>query len=81
MSDHRRQVFILSELEQMGALDIAAVVNANVNTVYSRLRAARLEAKRRLGDSAQKLDRSASSSPVGFDTNISCTASDVDTSR
>ena len=46
MSDHHRQVFILSELEQMSALDIAAAVNANVNTVYSRLRAARLDFER-----------------------------------
>jgi hypothetical protein len=46
MSDHHRQVFILSELEQMSALDIAAAVNANVNTVYSRLRAARFDFER-----------------------------------
>lgn len=43
MPESRRQVFILAELEQMGVADIAAAVGANVNTVYSRLRAARAE--------------------------------------
>jgi RNA polymerase sigma-70 factor (ECF subfamily) len=46
MSDLRRQVFILSELEQMSVPDIAAAVGANVNTVYSRLRAARADFER-----------------------------------
>jgi RNA polymerase sigma-70 factor (ECF subfamily) len=46
MPDERRQVFILSELEQMSAVDIASAVKANVNTVYSRLRAARADFQR-----------------------------------
>lgn len=48
MPDEQRQVFILSELEQLSAVDIAAAVGANVNTVYSRLRAARLQFERAL---------------------------------
>jgi RNA polymerase sigma-70 factor, ECF subfamily len=43
MTDPRRQVFILAELEQMSVPDIAAAVGANVNTVYARLRAARAD--------------------------------------
>jgi len=37
----QRDVFVLAELEQMTAPEIAAAVGANVNTVYSRLRLAR----------------------------------------
>ena len=43
MSEQRREVFILAELEQMPVVEVAVAVNANVNTVYSRLRAARAE--------------------------------------
>ena len=43
MSERHRHVFILAELEQMSVADIAVAVGANVNTVYSRLRAARAE--------------------------------------
>jgi RNA polymerase sigma-70 factor (ECF subfamily) len=46
MPDERREVFILSELEQMSVPDIAASVGANTNTVYSRLRAARADFER-----------------------------------
>jgi RNA polymerase sigma-70 factor (ECF subfamily) len=46
MSDQRRQVFMLAELEQMSVPDIAAAIGANVNTVYARLRAARAEFER-----------------------------------
>lgn len=38
-----RAVFILAELEQMSAPEIAEAVGANLNTVYTRLRAARRE--------------------------------------
>jgi RNA polymerase sigma-70 factor, ECF subfamily len=37
----QRDVFVLSELEQLSAPEIAAVVGAPLNTVYSRLRLAR----------------------------------------
>jgi RNA polymerase sigma-70 factor, ECF subfamily len=38
-----REVFVLSELEQMSAPEVAQALALNVNTVYSRLRAARRE--------------------------------------
>ncbi len=41
LDEDRRAVFILAELEQMSAPEIADAVGANVNTVYTRLRAAR----------------------------------------
>jgi RNA polymerase sigma-70 factor (ECF subfamily) len=34
-------VFVLSELEEMTAPEISAALGVNLNTVYSRLRAAR----------------------------------------
>ena len=41
IDDDKRAVFVLAELEQMTVPEIAEAVEANVNTVYSRLRAAR----------------------------------------
>jgi RNA polymerase sigma-70 factor (ECF subfamily) len=41
LDDDLREVFVLSDIEEMTAAEIAEVVGANVNTVYSRLRAAR----------------------------------------
>jgi RNA polymerase sigma-70 factor (ECF subfamily) len=41
LDDDKREVFILAELEQMTVPEIAAATDANLNTVYSRLRAAR----------------------------------------
>ncbi len=41
LDDDKREVFILAELEQMTVPEIADAIGANVNTVYSRLRAAR----------------------------------------
>lgn len=43
MQEARRSVFILSELEEMTAPEIAERLSVNLNTVYSRLRAARRE--------------------------------------
>ena len=43
VDDEKREVFVLAELEQMTVPEIAEAVEANVNTVYSRLRAARRE--------------------------------------
>ena len=43
MPDERREVFILAELEQMSVPEIADAVGTNVNTTYSRLRAARTD--------------------------------------
>jgi len=41
LDEPRRDVFILSELEQMTAPEIAATLNTNLNTVYSRIRSVR----------------------------------------
>jgi RNA polymerase sigma-70 factor (ECF subfamily) len=43
LDDEKRAVFVLAELEQMTVPEIAEAVEANLNTVYSRLRAARRE--------------------------------------
>ena len=43
LDEDKRIVFILAELEEMSAPEIARVVGVNANTVYSRLRAARLQ--------------------------------------
>jgi RNA polymerase sigma-70 factor (ECF subfamily) len=42
LSDDQREVFVLARVEQMSAPEIASVVGVPLNTVYSRLRAARL---------------------------------------
>jgi RNA polymerase sigma-70 factor (ECF subfamily) len=41
LDDARRAVFVLSELEQMTAPEIAQVLTANLNTVYYRIASAR----------------------------------------
>jgi RNA polymerase sigma-70 factor (ECF subfamily) len=46
MPDERKEVFILSELEQMTVPEISVAIGANVNTTYSRLRAARADFER-----------------------------------
>ena len=42
LDDKRRAVFVMAELEQLTAPEIATVLCANLNTVYSWLRTARL---------------------------------------
>jgi len=41
LEDDKREVFVLVELEQLSASQVAEVLAINVNTVFSRLRAAR----------------------------------------
>lgn len=41
LDDDKREVFVLAEIEQMTVPAIAEALGVNVNTVYSRLRAAR----------------------------------------
>ncbi len=53
LDDDRRAVFVLAELEGMTAQEIAVGLGLNVNTVYSRLRAARLQLEKSLGAPAQ----------------------------
>jgi RNA polymerase sigma-70 factor (ECF subfamily) len=43
LDDDKREVFVLAELEQMSAPEIARAVAVPLNTVYSRLRMARRE--------------------------------------
>jgi RNA polymerase sigma-70 factor (ECF subfamily) len=43
LDDDKREVFVLAELEQMTAKEIAEAIGSNASTVYSRLRAARLD--------------------------------------
>lgn len=42
LSDEQREVFVLARVEQMSAPEIVSVLGIPLNTVYSRLRAARL---------------------------------------
>jgi RNA polymerase sigma-70 factor, ECF subfamily len=42
LSDDQREVFVLARVEQMSAPEMASVLGIPLNTVYSRLRAARL---------------------------------------
>ncbi len=41
MDEDKREVFVMAELEQMTAPEIASATGSKLNTVYSRLRAAR----------------------------------------
>ena len=41
LDDDKREVFVLSQVEQMTAIEIAEVLGENLNTVYSRIRTAR----------------------------------------
>jgi RNA polymerase sigma-70 factor (ECF subfamily) len=43
LPDDQREVFVLAELEQLSSPEIAAALDVNLNTVYSRLRSARQE--------------------------------------
>ncbi|GAC1576812.1 MAG: sigma-70 family RNA polymerase sigma factor [Polyangiales bacterium] len=43
LDDAKREVFVLAELEQLTAPEITDVTSTNLNTVYTRLRAARRE--------------------------------------
>jgi RNA polymerase sigma-70 factor (ECF subfamily) len=42
LDDDKREIFVLAQVEQMSAPEIAEVTGLPVNTVYSRVRAARL---------------------------------------
>ncbi len=43
LNDDQREVFVLAELEELTAPEIATVLGTPLNTVYSRLRLARAE--------------------------------------
>jgi RNA polymerase sigma-70 factor (ECF subfamily) len=46
LSEEKREVLVLSELEEMTVPEIAEMLGANVNTIYARLRTARQEFER-----------------------------------
>jgi RNA polymerase sigma-70 factor (ECF subfamily) len=48
LEEEKREVFVLAEIEQLSSVEIAEVLGINVNTIYSRLRAARQEFERAL---------------------------------
>lgn len=48
LGEEKRAVFVLAELEQMSAPEIAEAMGVKLNTVYSRLRLARAEMERAL---------------------------------
>jgi RNA polymerase sigma-70 factor (ECF subfamily) len=50
LDDDRRSVYVLAELEGLTAQEIADGLRLNVNTVYSRLRAARTQLERALAE-------------------------------
>jgi RNA polymerase sigma-70 factor (ECF subfamily) len=43
LSEDQRAVFVMADLEELSAPEIASVLRVNLNTVYSRLRSARRE--------------------------------------
>lgn len=58
LNGERREVFVLAELEQLTAPEIAHVLGVNLNTVYWRLRTARREFERALERHRAVLERS-----------------------
>jgi RNA polymerase sigma-70 factor (ECF subfamily) len=48
LDEDKREVFVLAEIEEMTAVEIAEIVDANPNTVASRLRAARQDFEKAL---------------------------------
>jgi RNA polymerase sigma-70 factor (ECF subfamily) len=48
LTDQRRELFVMAELEHMPMIDIAAILDINVNTAYARLRVARQAFERTL---------------------------------
>lgn len=50
LDDNRRAVFIMAELEQLTAPEIAQALDANLNTVYSWIRGARIAFSKVLQD-------------------------------
>jgi RNA polymerase sigma-70 factor (ECF subfamily) len=49
LDDDKREVFVMVELDELSAPEVAAVLQIPLNTVYSRLRVAREEFERALG--------------------------------
>jgi RNA polymerase sigma-70 factor (ECF subfamily) len=58
LDEEKRAVFVLAELEQMTAPEIAQALSLKLNTVYSRLRAARHKFEAALSSSQRRATRS-----------------------
>jgi len=54
LDDDRREVLVLAELEELPAPDIAEATGTNLNTVYTRLRAARADFRAALARHRQR---------------------------
>jgi len=61
LSDEKREAFVLAEVEQLSAPEIATITFTPLNTVYSRLRAARMEFDRSVLSLSTQRSRNASS--------------------
>ena len=48
LDPEKREIFVLAEVEELSSVEIAEILGANVNTIYSRLRVARQEFERAL---------------------------------
>jgi len=59
MDDERRAVFVMVEMEEMSAPEIAEALQVNLNTVYTRLRAARAQFNEAIGRQQASESRSA----------------------
>ncbi len=57
LDDDKREVFVLAELEEMTAKEIADTLGANKSTIYSRLRTARLDLEKTAQRCRQQDDR------------------------
>lgn len=55
LDEDKREVFVLAEIEELTAPEIAEALELNLNTVYSRLRAARREFEAAIEEHGEKL--------------------------
>jgi RNA polymerase sigma-70 factor (ECF subfamily) len=58
LDDEKREAFVLVDLEEMSVPEAAEALSANVNTVYSRVRAARQELEQALARARARQKRS-----------------------
>lgn len=58
LDEEKREAFILVDLEEMSVPEAAEALSANINTVYSRVRAARQELERALDRARARQKRS-----------------------
>jgi RNA polymerase sigma-70 factor (ECF subfamily) len=63
LDDDKRVVFVMAELEQMRGPEIAAATGINLNTVYSRLNAAKADFERAVTRWRHRTERAPRSNP------------------